>query len=310
MKIICFVCLLLGFLLLFRRIRWLEGFKRLLQRTQSGMEAAARQRCLANRQKLLQMQKEHSGWLLLEQALNYSGLVIQFPSLSSEVWIAGNIVLGAGSFLGSLLFLKSIAAAGAVLAILFLAEVLIFRICRARTMRAVNDNLLKLLDFLGNYSITAGEVTGVFNQISKYMDEPLKSVLDECYYEAQTTGDANLALLSMAEKIEHPKFKELARNLEISIRYCADFTALVNSSRKNMREYLRSIEMRKSMLREGLLNMLLLFALSVFVLFTVDRLIVTSIWQILRETLPGRVGMGILIIIFLLFFNKMNNLHG
>ena len=309
MKILCFICLLLGFSLLFLRIRWLKRLAEFLKKTQAGMQEAARQRSLANRQNLLRIQKEHSLLFFLEKELNYTGLAIRFPFLSVEIWITGNVILGTAVFMGMLLFLKSMPAAAGAVSAVFLLEFFVFRFCRARTMKSVNGHLIKFLDFLGNYSVTAGEVTGIFNQISRYMEEPLKSVLDQCYYEAQTTGDAGLALLSMAEKIEHPKFKELARNLEISIRYCADFTALVNSSRKNMREYLRSVEVRKSMLREGMLNMLLLFALSVFVMFTVDRLIATSIWQILWHTLPGKAGLSVLILIFLLFLGKMNGIH-
>ena len=92
-------------------------------------------------------------------------------------------------------------------------------ICRLYTSfrfleyRSVNDNILKCLNFLGNYSLTAGEITGVLGQVSKYMEEPLKGVMEECAYEAQMTGNSSTALLAMAEKVEHPKFKELALSL-------------------------------------------------------------------------------------------------
>ncbi len=308
-KIASFIFLFLGFFLLFCKIRWLESVKRLLRRTQAGLEDAARQRGLANRQKLLQMQTEHSFLIFLEQELNYSGLRIRFPFLSLEMWITGNAVLTAVIFLGACFAANSVMPAAGVLLIFYFAEYLAILLCRAKTMRSVNDNLLKFLDFLGNYSITAGELTGIFHQISKYMEEPLRSVLEEFYYEAGLTGDINLALLSMAEKVEHPKFKEMARNLEISIRYCADFTAFVNSTRKNVREYLRSVEERKGMLREGMVNMMLLFGLSVFVLITVDKLIGVSVWEILTGTIPGKIALGTLGVIFLQLFGKMKKLQ-
>ena len=130
-------------------------------------------------------------------------------------------------------------------------EYLFLSTLRAEELRVTNENLLKCLNFLGNYSLTAGEITMVLGQVSRYVEEPLKGALEECAYEAQTTGDSSLALLSMAERIEHPKIKELARNLEISIRYMADLTTLVDSSRRSAREYLRMEEERKGMLREA-----------------------------------------------------------
>lgn len=304
-KIIIFGCLFLGFLLLLRRIRWLETVRRLMKQTRESMDEAARQRMLQSRRTLLSIQSERSLWVRVEQELQYSGLKRRFPSLTAENWMVGNTVLFSATFLLLQLFVPEwwMALFGA--AALFGAELLIIAIMKAQAARSVEQNLLKFLDFLGNYSITAGEVTGIFNQVSRYVEEPLKSALDECYYEAQTTGDTGLALLSMAEKIEHPKFKELVRNMEISIRYCADFTTLVNSSRRSVREYLRMGGERKSMLREATINMILLLGLSGFIMLTVDGLIDTSVWQILFFTLPGRIALGVLCVIFLLFAGQI-----
>lgn len=305
--ILGFLCL--GFFLLFGRIRWLDKTKQILKRTRETMEGAARQRSLANRQSLLQLKEEHPPFFRLEQQLNYTGLMVRFPFLSVEIWVAGNVIVCAlvfltVGFLGKSLLWGCAAAVG-----LLLFEGGVFQLLRAANRKRVGNNLMKFLDFLGNYSVTAGEVTNVFSQVGKYMEEPLRSALEGCCYEAQLTGDVNLALLSMAEKIEHPKFKELARNLEISIRYTADFTALVNNSRRNMREYLRSVQERKAMAREGFLNMLLLLGLSLFVLITVDRLIATSVRQILFHTPAGRIAIGTLLCIFLLFAGKMSKLQ-
>lgn len=174
-----------------------------------------------------------------------------------------------------------------------------------RRIAGDHENLLKCLNFLGNYSLTAGEITMVLGQVSRYVEEPLKGALEECAYEAQTTGDSSLALLSMAERIEHPKIKELARNLEISIRYMADLTTLVDSSRRSAREYLRMEEERKGMLREAGINMAVLLGMSVFALLTVDRLIDVSVWKIVSGTLPGHLAVGVYGLILFLFLRKL-----
>ena len=68
-----------------------------------------------------------------------------------------------------------------------------------------------------------------------------------------------------------------------------------------MREYLRSGVERKSLLRESAINMMLLLGLSGLIFVTVDGMIENSIWQVLFHTIPGRIGLGLLIFIFLLF---------
>lgn len=308
MRIACYgiiiVLLFTGCMLLFVRIRWLESASKFMRRSREGMDEAARRRLLENRKLLLTLQKNHSFWYKLEQELNYSGLKRLFPNLTAELWMVMNVLVAAFLCICLLMFFgwkqmfMGMAAFG-------IAEGLILYICKVRAFRSVNANLIKFLDFLGNYSITAGELTGIFAQISKYVDEPLRTVLEECSFEAQTTGDSSLALLSMAEKIEHPKFKELARNMEISVRYCADFSLLVKNSRRMMREYLRLSEERRGLMREALINMLLLLGMSVFTLVVVNGLLETSIWMILWDTMPGRIALGVIGFILFLFTGKL-----
>ena len=300
-----FMLLLCACLLLVFRMRWIELAVNLMRRGFSGMDEASRNRLLESRRNLMTLQESHSLWYRLERELNYSGWKRKFPFLTVEIWIFFNVFAGALVAIvlcvgfGWKVMLAGLALSAGV-------EYLSLYMCKMRAFRSVNSNLIKFLDFLGNYSITAGELTGIFTQISRYLEEPLCSALDECSYEAATTGDVSLALLSMAEKIEHPKFKELARNMEISARYCADFTLLVNGSRKSMREYMRLREERKGMMREALINMALLLLMSVFTLLIVDGLIETSIWDILLKTLPGKIAMGVVIFISFLFVCRLS----
>lgn len=301
MKILIWCFLFVGFLLLFRKIRWVKVLRRMWLETKTNMDEASGRRQVESREGLLTMKRENSLWFRLERQLTYSGWKLRLPFLTAELWVLINVVFLSAVFLIILLLSRNLLWTALVVGAVWAGEYLLLLLCKERAMHSVNSNLLRFLDFLGNYSITAGEITYIFSQVSKYLDEPLRTVLEECSYEAQTTGDTQIALLSMAEKVEHPKFRELARNLEISIRYCADFTILVNSSRRSVREYLRMADERKNLLRESAINMLLLLAMSGFVLLTVDGLITTSIWKIVTDTLPGRIGMGVLALIAVLF---------
>lgn len=302
---VIFMLLLCGCGLLCFRVRWLKLIGRLLQKGGQELDEAARRRLLESRRQLMTLQKKYSFWYRMEQELHYSGWKRRLPFLTAELWMAGSLF---GSAVLAMVLLAVFSWKTMLFGVVgfWSAEYLILQFCKMRAFRSVNANLIKFLDFLGNYSITAGELTGIFTQISKYVEEPLHSALDECGYEAQTTGDTGMALLSMAEKIEHPKFKELVRNMEISVRYCADFTLLVNSSRRIMREYLRMGEERRSMLREAVINMLLLLILSVFALAVVDGLLETSVWALLWNTIPGRIALGVVAVILLLFMRRLS----
>ncbi len=286
------VTLWTGCFLAFYRMGRIRLLQKLLQRTKSSVDEAARKRLLLSRSKLTRLEKEEGFWFFLERQLCYGGLLRRFPFLGAESFVLLTILAGAGCFLaGTAMGGLMTGLLGVVL--LLLAEWGVITLGKALEMRAVNENLMKLLDFLGNYSVTAGDVVAVFSQISKFMDEPLRSALERCCVEAQTTGDVGMALLSMAERIEHPQFKELVRNIEVSSRYSADFSVLVQFSRRSMRDYLKSVRERKSLLREAGINMTLLLGMSVFALITVNGLLETSVWSILFTSIPGRVALGI-----------------
>lgn len=299
-----FVLLFAGWTLMFAGMKYLKVFSKIMRRGKEGMDEISKKRLLENRRQLLLLEKENSIWYRLEQELNYSGLKRVFPYLTAEFFVFGNLLLGAFLFVGAL-FVGGMKKAILIPLIVWIAEYGLLTVLKGMAYRSVNRNLLKFLDFLGNYSITAGELTKVFHQVSKYMEAPLKTVLEECSFEAQTTGDVSLALLVMAEKIEHPKFKEIVRNMEVSVRYCADFGILVESSRKSMREYLRMCEERKGVAREAFINMVMLAGMSVATLLAVDCLIETSIWEVLLQTVPGRIGLCGMAFLFGMFLSKV-----
>lgn len=309
MKVLIFTCLFVGFLLLFRWFRWLEIIRTLMKQTRETIDEAARQRMLQSRRSLLQMERELSFWLSVERELHYTGLKRSFPWLTAEKWVVGNLLLVSLTFVISQMLLPKWWMACICCVLVLCAEWGIMLFMKLRMVQMVERNLLKFLDFLGNYSITSGEITSVFKQVARYMEEPLSSVLDECCYEAQTTGDVGMALLSMSEKIEHPQFKELVKNLEISIRYLAELRTVVHSSRRTLREYQKMNGERKNMLREAGINMMLLLVLSGFVLITVDGLVEVSVWQVLLFSLPGRLALLGLIIIFCMFGAQLYSIY-
>lgn len=256
------------------------------------------------RKKLYEFTEKISFRMRLERDLDYSGLKRKFPSLTRDKFM----ILGAAPVAAGVLFclIPKMWIPGAVIAVMWpLSLYVLIRIERFKNMRKVSEELPKFLDFLGSYSITSGEIMGILAQISVYLDSPLRDVLEECSAEGRISGDADTALLAMAEKIEHPQFKQLIRNIEITARYSADFTSLVADSRKSLREYLAQSRERRGMLREAAINMGLLLAMSVVVLVIVNLLIEGNVWTVLFGTAVGYLALGGMAVIFVLFFMQV-----
>ena len=297
-----------AYVLLFAWIRKESIIHNIMHKAYASLEEAANKRVEDNRKGIAMLYRKKGKLYGLEQKLLYSGLARKFAFLSPEIYIVVNLVLIAtvyalvGMFSG-LWWLGIL--------VIIIMEVLLHVIMNVLMMRnynATDEGLLKFLDFLGNYSLTSGEVTGVLQQVSGYLDEPLKTVLEECYYEAQMSGDTGIALLSMAEKIQHPKFKELVRNLEISMRYSADFTVLVSQSRRSVREYMRLRQERKALASEAWVNILILGGMTVVILKAVEALIGIPIEEILFHTWVGKICLGGICFIMFLFYNQIRSM--
>lgn len=308
-KIFLFLELVTAFGLLFWWIRRESIIHNVMQLAYENLEQAAKRRVQDNRQGIYLLNRPKGILYRLEQQLLYSGLTRKLPGLTPELYITGNL------FLAVLIYLLFSLTSGvwwvglAAILIFEVSVTLLQNLLILRNYNAVDENLLKFLDFLGNYSITSGEVTLILSQISGYMDEPLKSVLEECYYEAQTSGDVSMALFSMGEKIQHPKFKELVRNLEISMRYSADFTILVSQSRKSVREHIRMRQERKALANEAWINILILGAMTIVILKAVEALLGVPLEEILLKSWMGRVCISGIFGILLMFYGQIRKLN-
>lgn len=286
MRQILFLMLFIGFLGLFLSMYFGKVLHRLYQRTRSSMEKTGRENLLLLRKNLLSEERRKPMWYRVEKMLMYSGLKKKYTWLSGPVFLTLGLLGGGGVFLLALQWGigQAFMWLGVYVGILFFD----LSFLRRRQMHKTGKCLMSFLDFLGNYSVTAGEITWIFEQICPFMEEPLKGALEECASEAKLTGDVGMSLLVLWDRLEHKQFREIVRNLEIGIRYLADFKALVNTCKRSLREYEKSEREEKGMVKEAIISMLLLFAMSLLSLLIVDRMVEQSVWHILFETGFGK----------------------
>lgn len=307
-KVLLLTELAVGYTVLFLWISRESILRQLWHRAYDSLETAAARRVRDNRRSLQMLRAKRGFWQRMEQRLLYSGISRRFPFLTPELWILGNLAAGMAVYFLALLlgaaWQKALLAAGGMWLLISVAV----NQCMSRNYNATDENLMKFLDFLGNYSITSGEITAVLGQVSPYVGEPLRGVLDACYYEAQTSGDTSIALLAMAEKIQHPKFQELVRNLEVSLRYSADLTVLVSQSRRALREYTRMRQERKSLVREAWVNIVILGAMILVILKALEALVGIPLSEIMLHTLPGIGALTVIGVILLLFYRQVRML--
>lgn len=158
-KVLLLAELAAGFAALFLWIRRESILRQLWHRAYDSLETAAARRVLDNRRSLQMLRAQKGFWQRMEQRLLYSGISSRFPFLTPELWILGNLTAGMAVYFLTLLLGMSwqqalLAAGGMELLISVTVNQSI-----SRNYNATDENLMKFLDFLGNYSITSGEIT-------------------------------------------------------------------------------------------------------------------------------------------------------
>lgn len=237
------------------------------------------------------------------QTFIYSGLGRMFPKLSFEALVLFSIVAvclcyGLGAVLTGDLFVSFLSAAGCAIGIVGVQAVLAYG-----NYRSTDAHLVSFLNQLSNFSqFGSAEITDVFLQVAKYMPNPIRYALEECYAEAQVSGNTVASLEACADKLEHPKFKEIIRNIESCLKYTADYKIIVDSMRAGILDERRSAQERKSMASSSAVQMAIVSIMCVVIMVIAERGLDMPIMDMIVNTGVGRFTMivtGVSYIVFL-----------
>ena len=278
--------------------------ERLIQKTAGRLSDQLQAHSMERQKQLkrIQYQDRRTGILKLEGMLYSSGLQKAVPFMSAELLILFMLLLaGTGyamaSFLKTGLLFKVLA--------LLLGPALILLVLHVKALlnyNRIEKNLIAFLNLLDNFSTTEGEITAILYKVSRFLEPPLSTILQECYFQTQITGDTSRALFELQEKASHPKFKEIIRNLEVCSRYDADYASVVSSNRKNIQDYMAYRKKRRSIINVAKTELFLLVLMAVFLLGLINVLLQTNVWEIAFRTAAGRAILGFMVLVLAGFY--------
>lgn len=235
------------------------------------------------------MQEKTDFWYRLDMLLIYSNIKKRIPFLNTEIFIGVGIVLCAAAYLlvskfaGVWIF--GLLAAGSVA----LGFYLLLYFLAGMNYQRTEKSLTAFLNLLENYSMASDDLIDIFYKVAINMDEPVQTALFECYAEATSTGDAQLAMQNLQKRIEHEKFKELVRNLEICSRYEANYAEIIKDSRSLIQEYTAYSQERKSIIQNARAEIVMIVACCGLIFWMVDDFTTQGILTVLLATTMGNV---------------------
>ena len=234
-----------------------------------------------------------------------SGLNIIFPFINTETYMIVTLILAIAVFLLIQTFSSIVFGVIGIL-MLIIVSYLILYFLSGFNYKKTEKTIMNFANLLENYSKTTDDIISIFQKVLPYTENPVRTALEECCMTALTTGQVSASLYQLSNKIEHEKFKELIRNLEICSRYEANYAEIISESKRNVREYIAAKEKRKEMKSSSKMDILLLMIASCVILQVVSGLGQVSIMSVLTSSLIGNLiilycSAIILTIIFMFF---------
>ncbi|MGN0334813.1 MAG: type II secretion system F family protein [Lachnospiraceae bacterium] len=165
-------------------------------------------------------------------------------------------------------------------------------ILRDRNYQKTEEQLLSFMNLIGNYQQSCDDLISILGKISPYLEEPLKSAVEECYLYAKVTGNFSAAFYELELRIPHEQFQRLVKNLEICYRHDANYGEIIGDCREMLHEYLKNKRERQAMKNNARIEVLLIVLCCLFAFWMTDGFMKQSLWVLLTKT---TVGKGLLV---------------
>lgn len=236
--------------------------------------------------------------LKLDRTINYSNIRRFIPFLNSTTYIATMVIFASLALIvGTKLsgFGIGVMCGGAVILTYIVVLILLADI----NYKKVEENIMTFINLVENYSKTNNDLISIMGKVHYYLDEPLRTQVEECYYLGQRTGDVDLALETLQRNVQHSKFKEIIRNLIICSHYEANYEDVVEDSRDMLLTYLAGKRERAEMARNARIELSILIAACITVFLMIQGFIGENIITLLQSNIIGTVILTYVVIILL-----------
>lgn len=151
----------------------------------------------------------------------------------------------------------------------------------------IEKNLMKFVNLIENYSRIYDDIREIFKYSAPFLDEPLKSAVNECVMELDLKSDTYAAFKKLEIKVGHRQFGELVRNLELCSRHNTDYAAVIRKNREIIQDYIAERQTRKQMAAQARINIIILYAGAVIAFKMLAKIGDTKLTTLLVSSVTG-----------------------
>lgn len=241
----------------------------------------------------------------LDKTIKYSNIRKYVPFLNANIFIFILILFSTIALIVGALLFDFIVGIGFAIAVSLILIIVVLAMANAN-YKKTEENIITFVNLVENYSKTNNDLIAILGKTYSYLDEPLKGYVQEAYLLGKRTGDQDLALTTLQNNVQHKRFREIVRNLQICSHYEANYEEVVGDLRQQLIEYLAGKRNKEAMARNARIELSILIATSGVIMYLMGSFMENNIFSMLNQTFIGKlILLYIIIILAIAVFNMI-----
>lgn len=166
----------------------------------------------------------------------------------------------------------------------------------------IDEQMIQFANLVKNYNKTQDDLAGILNSIHIYLDEPLKTYIEEFYAEINIPNIGHDPYERLCIKVGNRRFTELIQDLVLSSRYRTNYDQILESYIHTLKSYYTEKKKKKQMNRNGKIVILLTAIVGICgCLLINDKFCNGTLFTNMFSSIQGIAILGFLVFVGIVF---------
>lgn len=237
--------------------------------------------------------KKVSFYSKLYKKIRMTGISTKFPGFSEVTFIAAVLLLGILLFTVITIFAS--AAVGLVTTSVYLVGMwyLLDLIAYNRRMN-VESQLLQFTNACASASRQYSNIVDIIGSVYDQFNGPFREALQECYVEAKTSNDKNLAFTHLKERFDSIQFSFVVDNFDMCSSSTGDYYEIATDLAKTVSIFSSSHERKAVTLRNAKINIAAMFIIALVIIYSLGAFFDSGV-SVILHTVIGNILLVMLV---------------
>ena len=241
----------------------------------------------------------------MDRLLLTSGLKRLFPFLSGDLFLGAMFlafllgIMEGVIFSGNIFLALFLGAAQAVLIYIFVLAL------SARTYNMIEDWTSIFISILSNHAKGSSDIVTIMQRTYGALDGPIRALVSRFLYDAERTGNVDIAFDYMKASVDNRQFQTIVLNLKNCMHYQANYEEVLSQMMGQIAASLSAREERKNILFSMKLTLIVISIAAVVIVQLIGTGIGVDVKEILTKNTVGQFLLFITGIMYLFVAIKL-----